>query len=156
MQKAPSQGCFFFRRYAVWPKGTAHPACHARCPPIHVLKRYPNVLHRTLHTAIALACLLGVAACAMAPADSNSAQIVATVIVKPKAKLDQPHAVVEAVRKPLGAEAGVQYVRAMAGDAHIVYLTQPATAARVPALIERLRSSGVFDYVELDSMMKTQ
>ena len=41
----------------------------------------------------------------------------------------------------------------MAGDAHIVHLTSPAQRADVPKLVERVRASGNFDYVEVDSML---
>jgi hypothetical protein len=60
------------------------------------------------------------------------------------------------MRAALGQAAGVRYVRTMAGDAHIVYLTAPAQRNEVAQLVERLRASGAFQYVEVDSMMKIQ
>lgn len=108
---------------------------------------------RPLTALIAGALLAGCAAGAV-PGQAD-APVVAAVIVKPRAP-DDATRVVRTVEALLGAGAGVRYVRPMAGDAHILHLTAPATRERVPALVERLRASGAFQYVELDSMMKIQ
>jgi hypothetical protein len=107
-----------------------------------------------LTAALITAALLAGCAVGAAPAQAD-APVVAAVIVKPRAPSDAAH-VVRTVEGLLGGEAGVRYVRPMAGDAHILQLTAPATRERVPALVERLRASASFQYVELDSMMKIQ
>jgi len=93
-------------------------------------------------------------ACAEAPAGPQ-APVVASVIVKPRAPADG-EATVQLAQAALGADAGVRYARPLAGDAHLLFLTAPASREQVPALIERMRGSGAFQYVELDSMMKVQ
>lgn len=95
--------------------------------------------------------LLG--ACAAVPPDPVAAPVVATIIVKPRAP-SNAESVLRSAQRALAPQAGVRYVRPMAGDAHILYLTGPATRDQVPALIDRLRASNAFQYVELDSMMK--
>lgn len=104
----------------------------------------------TLSLAAFTACS---APASMTPSD---APIVATIIVKPRIASSDSAAVLKPIQTALGQTAGVRYVRPMAGDAHIVYLTAPAQRSEVPQLIERLRASGAFQYVELDSMMKIQ
>lgn len=103
---------------------------------------------------IASALALG-GACAAVEDAPGTAPVVASVIVKPVAA-SSPETVVGAARQALGGSAGVRYARPMAGDAHILYLTAPARREDVPALIERLRASQAFQYVERDSMMKIQ
>jgi hypothetical protein len=88
---------------------------------------------------------------AMTPSD---APVIAAIIVKPRIATSDSVAVLKPIQAALGETAGVRYVRPMAGDAHIVYLTAPAQRADVPNLIERMRASGNFDYVEVDSMLK--
>jgi hypothetical protein len=112
------------------------------------------LMSKRLSAALLAVLLPTLAACAAQPS-SPDAPIVATVIVKPRAP-SAPDAVVSAVREPLGRDAGVRYARELAGGAHLVYLTAPATREQVPALIERLRASAAFQYVEPDSMMKRQ
>ena len=90
---------------------------------------------------------------AMTPSD---APVVAAIIVKPRIATSDSVAVLRPIQAALGETAGVRYVRPMAGDAHIVYLTAPAQRGEVPQLIERVRASGAFDYVEVDSMLKIQ
>lgn len=109
---------------------------------------------RPLTASLIAAALLAGCAVAAAPGQAD-APVVAAVIVKPRAPSDATR-VVRTVEGILGSEAGVRYVRPMAGDAHILRLTAPATRERVPALVERLQASGSFEYVELDSMMKIQ
>ncbi len=91
---------------------------------------------------------------AMAP--PADAPVVAALIVKPRVATSEPSAVLKPMRATLGQTAGVRYLRPMAGDAHVVHLTAPAQRSEVPQLIERLRASGAFEYVEVDSMMKIQ
>ena len=108
---------------------------------------------------VALLVLLPVAlgACS-APASmaSSEAPAIAAIIVKPRVATSDAAVVVKPIQAALGETAGVRYVRPMAGDAHVVQLTAPAQRADVPKLIERVRASGAFDYVELDSMLKKQ
>ena len=94
-------------------------------------------------------------ACTAAPPSSGEAPIVAAVIVKPRMPASA-EVVVRSAQAALGHDAGVRYVRPMAGDAHILHLTGPATRDQLPALVDRLRASSAFEYVELDSMMKIQ
>jgi len=89
----------------------------------------------------------------MTPAD---APVVAAIIVKPRVVTSDSAAVLRPIRAALGQTAGVRYVRPLAGDAHLVHLTAPAQRGEVPQLIERLKATGSFQYVELDSMMKIQ
>ena len=95
---------------------------------------------------------LGGCAASAAP---GSAPVVASIIVKPL-KPATAEAVERAAREALGTGAGVRYARPLAGDAHLLYLTAPATRDQVPALVERLRASNAFEYVERDSIMKIQ
>ena len=98
---------------------------------------------------------VALAACsAPAPMTSSDAPVVAAIIVKPRVATNDASAVLKPIRTTLGETAGVRYVRPMAGDAHIVHLTAPAQRADVPKLVERVRASGNFDYVEVDSMLK--
>ncbi len=87
---------------------------------------------------------------------SSDAPVVAAIIVKPRIATSDSSAVLKPIQAALGETAGVKYVRPMAGDAHIVHLTGPAQRADVPKLVERVRASGNFDYVEVDSMLKIQ
>jgi hypothetical protein len=77
------------------------------------------------------------------------------VIVQPK-RPSGAEAVAQAVREVLGEAARVRHVRLLAGDAHLLHLAHPATREQVPGMIERLRASGQFRYVEIDSPMKIQ
>jgi hypothetical protein len=110
-------------------------------------------LPRRLHVLLAATVLPVVAACATPPSTADAMPPVATVIVKPRAPATADE-VMRAAQEPLGRDAGVRYVRPLAGGAHLLYLTAPATREQVPALVERLRASDAFQYVELDSMMK--
>jgi len=98
---------------------------------------------------------VALAACS-APASkaSSDAPVIAAIIVKPRIATNDSSAVLKPIQAALGETAGVKYVRPMAGDAHIVHLTPPAHRADVPKLVERMRASGNFDYVEVDSMLK--
>ena len=115
------------------------------------------LLRLSLLALLPVSLLPVLAACAAAPVAPPAADtpVVAAVIVKPHgaAAADQ---VTQALQQQVGRDAGVRYGRAMAGDAHVLYLTAPATREQVPALIQRLRASGAFQYIELDSMMKIQ
>ena len=106
---------------------------------------------RALVFPLVLPVLLGCAATAPGP----EAAAVAVVIVKPASMMDAG-SVVREVRATLGGQAGVRYARPLAGDSHLVYLTAPATRERVAGLLEQLRASKAFQYVELDSRMKIQ
>lgn len=97
----------------------------------------------------------GVIACTAA-APAADAPVVAALIVRPRADTTDPAAILQPMRTALGVDAGVMYVRPLAGGSHLVHLTAPATREQIPALIERLRASGAFQYVEPDSMMKIQ
>jgi hypothetical protein len=94
-----------------------------------------------------------VVACSTAAAD---APVVATLIVRPRAETADAAGVLRSMQSVLGADAGLRYIRPLAGGSHLVYLTAPATREQIPALIERLKVSGAFEYVEPDSMMKIQ
>ena len=98
---------------------------------------------------------VALAACS-APASmaSSDAPVVAAIIVKPRIATSDSVEVLRPIQAALGETAGVRYVRPMAGDAHLVHLTAPAQRADVPKLVERVRASGNFDYVEVDSMVK--
>lgn len=109
----------------------------------------------TILLPVLVACTTPSAATTATPPASD-AKVVAALIVKPRLVTSQPAAVVEPMRKILGQSAGVRYLRPMSGDAHVVHLTAPAQPGDVPQLIERLRRSGAFENVELDSMMKIQ
>lgn len=116
---------------------------------------------RTPHLARVSAAVLAMlsiafAACS-APAPMTppaDAPVIAALIVKPRITTSDPATVLKPMRATLGQAAGIRYVRPMAGDAHIVHLTAPAQRDEVSQIIERLRASGAFQYVELDSMMK--
>jgi len=110
-----------------------------------------------LSAAVVAVSMTALAACS-APASMTppDAPVLAAVIVKPRIATSDPSAVLKPIRATLGESAGVRYVRPMAGDAHIVHLTAPAQRGEIPQLVERLRASGAFQYVELDSMMKAQ
>ena len=113
------------------------------------------MLPRAIPTVLIAAVLSLVGACNAVPDAPGTAPVVATIIVKP-VNLSTPETVVRAAREALGASAGVRYARPMAGGAHLLYLTAPATRDDVPALVERLQASNAFQYVERDSMMKIQ
>lgn len=107
-----------------------------------------------LSAVVVVSLSTALAACSAPAPMASDAPIVAALIVKPKIVTSDPAAVLKPMRATLGKAAGTQYVRQLAGDAHIVYLTSPATSADVAQLVERLRASGAFQYVELDTMMK--
>lgn len=112
-----------------------------------------------VRASVAVIVLSGVAlASCSAPASMNTpdASVVAAIIVKPRVATNEASAVLKPIRTTLGDTAGVRYVRPLAGDAHMVHLTAPAQRSEVSQLIERLKASGAFQYVELDSMMKAQ
>jgi cell division septation protein DedD len=87
---------------------------------------------------------------------AQPASPVAALIVKPRTPTSDADALMRLVRRSLPQPAMATYARAMSGGAHLVYLTAPATRAQVPALIERLRASGDFEYVDLDAPVKAQ
>ena len=111
-------------------------------------------IFRLSASVIAATALLTVLVACAAPAPAADAEVVAALIVKPRIVTGDPATVLKPMRAALGQTAGIKYVRPLADDAHIVHLTAPAQRAEVPQLIERLRASGAFQYVELDSMMK--
>lgn len=113
------------------------------------------MLSRNLQAWLLVAALPFLAACTVAPSAPDAAPIVAAVIVKPRVP-SGAEAVVRAAQAGVGRDAGVRYVRPMAGGAHILYLTGGAAREQAPVLVERLRATGAFEYVELDSMMKIQ
>lgn len=98
-----------------------------------------------------------IAACVAPPASADAreakAPVAAALIVKPRVRADAD-AVVTMMRTTLGSAAGVRYVRAMSDDAHVVQLTAPATHADVPQLIQRLRATQAYTYVEPDVQLK--
>ena len=108
-----------------------------------------------MHVLLVAAGLPVLAACAAPPAEPEAVLPIAAVIVKPRAEA-APEDVTRAAQERLGRDVGVRYARPLAGGAHMLYLTAPAKREQVPALIERLRASDAFQYVELDSMMKVQ
>ena len=112
------------------------------------------VLHR-MHVLLVAAGLPVLAACAASPAGPDAALPIASLIVKPRAAAAAED-VTRVAQDRLGRDAGVRYARPLAGGAHMLYLTAPAKREQVPALIERLRASDAFQFVELDSMMKVQ
>jgi hypothetical protein len=117
-------------------------------------------LPRRLVLCLAPGILLGLpalSACAGAPAaQGDTAPPIAALIVKPRTPTIDPDALMRVVRRSLPQPAMARYARPMSGGAHVVYLIPPATRAQVPALIERLRASGDFEYVELDAPVKAQ
>jgi hypothetical protein len=113
------------------------------------------MLSRSLQAWLFAFTLPAIAACAAAPPAPEATPIVAAVIVKARVPASA-ETIVRSAQAALGRDAGVRYVRPLAGDAHILHLTGPATREQVPGLVERLRATGAFQYVELDSMMKIQ
>jgi hypothetical protein len=115
-------------------------------------------LPRRLVLRLAPGVLLGLpvlSACAGAPAaDGASAPPIAALIVKPRVPVSDPDALMRVVRRSLPQQTMTRYARPMSGGAHVVYLTPPATREQVPALIERLRASGDFEYVDLDAPVR--
>lgn len=92
-------------------------------------------------------------ACAASPA-APELPPVAALIVKPRTPTGDSDALMRLVRRSLPQPAMARYARPMSGGAHVVYLTPPATREQVPALIDRLRASGDFEYVDLDVAVK--
>jgi hypothetical protein len=102
--------------------------------------------------------LLGIpmlGACVSVSAGSvASGEPVATLMIKPRVPTDDADALMLVVRRSLPHPSMALYVRPMSGGAHVVHLTEPATREQVPALIERLRASGDFEYVDIDAPVK--
>lgn len=108
---------------------------------------------RTLHLAAGILFAVPVLnACASASA--TPAQPLATLMIKPRVPASDAEALMRTVRRSLPQPAMARYARPMSGGAHVVYLTQPATREQVPALIQRLRASGDFEYVDLDAPVR--
>lgn len=99
---------------------------------------------------------LAMLASCSAPGSAADAPVIATLVVKPRVATSEPTAVLKPLRATLGQDAGIVYVRPMAGDAHVVHLTAPAQRGDVPQMLERLRASGAFQYVEVDAPMKAR
>lgn len=114
-----------------------------------------DVLPRCLRVVLFACSLPVLAACAAGPVGDGSSTVIAAVIVKTRVPATA-EAVTRSAQGALGRDAGVRYVRPIAGDAHILHLTGPATREQVPELVERLRAVAAFQYVELDSTMKIQ
>jgi cell division septation protein DedD len=110
--------------------------------------------HRIFTVLLPLAALTMAACVAPASSAPGDAPVVATLIVKPHTPTTDAEAVIAPMRAALGASAGVRYVRPMAGNAHLVHLTAPAERDQVPWLIERLRATQSYEYVERDVPMK--
>ncbi len=85
---------------------------------------------------------------------AQAAPPIAALIVKPRTPARDADALMRVVRLNLPQPEMARYARAMSGGAHVVYLTPPATREQVPALIERLRASGDFEYVDLDAPVR--
>jgi hypothetical protein len=81
--------------------------------------------------------------------------VIASVIVKPRTAATSDE-VLYVARRAVAPEAGVRYARPLSGNAHILYLTGPASRDATPGLLQRLQATGAFDYVEIDSPMKAQ
>jgi hypothetical protein len=113
------------------------------------------MLPRAIPAMLIVSTLLFLGACTAVSEASDTAPVIASIIVKPH-KPSTRETIARAAREALGRSAGVRYARPLAGDAHLLYLTAPATRDEVPALVERLRASNAFEYVERDSMMKIQ
>lgn len=110
----------------------------------------PLPRRKVLHLARGI--LLGLPvlnACAGSPA-ASAAPPIAALIVKARTPARDADTLMRAVRRSLPHPAMARYARPMSGGAHVVHLTPPATREQVPALIERLRASGDFEYVDLD------
>jgi cell division septation protein DedD len=86
--------------------------------------------------------------------DVVSGEPVATLMIKPRIPTGDADALMRVVRRNLPQPSMARYVRPMSGGAHVVQLTAPATREQVPALIERLRASGDFEYVDIDAPVK--
>jgi hypothetical protein len=115
----------------------------------------PSVFSRVVFAGMLAVSVAALPACAPAMPQGQPRAVVAAVIVKPR--LPMTAGELEAsVQRIVGDDAGVRHVRTLAGDAHLLHLTSPSTAEQVPAMIERLRASGAYRYVELDSTMKRQ
>jgi hypothetical protein len=113
------------------------------------------VLRRVIHAVLLSVPVAALSACTAAAPRADDPAVVAAVIVMPRVAATSAE-VEQAAQATLGRAAGVLYVRPLAGDAHLIQLTAPATARQVPELIERLRASGAYQFVEADSMMKRQ
>lgn len=113
-------------------------------------------LPRRLVLRLAPGILLGIPvlnACAGSPAAPTTPPV-AALIVKPRTPVRDADALMRAVRRSLPQPAMARYARPMSGGAHVVHLTPPATREQVPALVERLRASGDFEYVDVDAPVR--
>lgn len=81
---------------------------------------------------------------------------IAALIVKPRTPASDADTLLQLVRRSLPQPAMARYARPMSGGAHVVYLTSPAMREQVPALVERLRASGDFEYVDLDAPVRIE
>jgi hypothetical protein len=131
---------------------------------------------RILPLAATLGCICLLAACstaeqpsapapAAAPAEPaalpqktgtpEKAAATGSIIVKPRERIDSA-ALMKNIGEKMRAPERVAFVRAMSGDAYVLNVAAPATAADVPNIIAELNATGLFEYVEADEQLTIQ
>ena len=105
------------------------------------------------------ACVALSSACSTPAAPNASAspsQPVGAVIVKPKAAVANDATLVAVVRHNLKQPERVSFLRPMSGGAYVFNVVAPATANDIPAVINDLIETGLFEYVEADQVVTIQ
>lgn len=77
----------------------------------------------------------------------------ARFIVKPRAPVADEAEITALVRSRLDRPERVRLYRQMSGGAWVFEMVPPDARDEVPAVVDRLRASGAFEYVEIDAVV---
>jgi hypothetical protein len=113
---------------------------------------YVHTRREFARMTMALMCSQVVTPMAQAQQSDVSPPPIARLIVKLHTPADQA-TVMQLIRQELPHPERLTYLRSMSGDAHVLSVVPPATQDTVPILIDELRATKLFEYVELDRMM---
>jgi hypothetical protein len=100
--------------------------------------------------------LVALAAAALAQVPTDESLAAARIIVKPLAAVANGDDLMRTIAAKLPDERRLQYFREMSGGAHVISVVQPASAADVASILRQLANTGLFEYVELDRMLKAR
>lgn len=107
---------------------------------------------RVITTLVAALAVCGTAGCA-APVASEDKPVwpPARFVVKPRTPVASEAEITALVRSKLERPERVRLYRQMSGGAWVFEMVPPDARDDVPAVVDRLRASGKFEYVEIDA-----
>lgn len=107
---------------------------------------------RVIATLAAALALCGTTGCAAPAASADKpAWPPARFIVKPRTPAANEAEITALVRAKLERPDRVRLYRQMSGGAWVFEMVPPDAREELPAVVDRLRASGAFEYVEIDA-----